>query len=75
MGKIIKTIEDKLISPVPDRNANRVLVYYNPQHELTIHFRNFKIVLHTEEEAREWISGFKQALENFKKGDYFKNDI
>lgn len=75
MGKILTTIEDKLILPVPDRNPNRIHIYKNHLGEVTIHFRNFKIVLLTPEEIREWSQGFGVALDNFKRSNYFKNDI
>ena len=52
MGKIAKNYYDELIDPVADRNSNRVRVYRAPNNEITIHFRNLKIVLHTEEEIR-----------------------
>ena len=73
MGKIAKTYFDKLIDPISDRNSNRVRVYRAPNNEVTIHFRNLKIVLHTEEEIRDGRDGFRQAVE--KPGDNFKNDI
>lgn len=73
MGKVAKTYFDGLISETPDRNANRLRVYEAPNGEVTIHFRNFKIVLHSPEEIREWKEGFKTALENLR--DNFANDI
>ena len=73
MGKILKTYYDELIDPVADRNSNRVRVYRAPNNEVTIHFRNLKIVLHTEEEIQEWRAAFRQARE--KLGDNFENDI
>jgi hypothetical protein len=73
MGKVDKVYWDKLISEIPDRNANRVRAYRAPNGEVTIHFRNFKIVLHTPQEIAEWREGFKEALHNL--GDHFKNDV
>lgn len=64
---------DELIPDAPDRDANRCYVYRAPNGEVVVHFRNFKIVLHSEEEIREWRDGFKQALDNL--GDWFINDI
>lgn len=73
MGKIAKTFYDKIIPEVSDRNANRVRVYRAPNNEVTIHFRNMKIVLHTPQEIAEWREGFREALANL--GDNLKNDI
>ena len=73
MGKVEKVIYEKLIDPIADRNCNRVLVYRAPNDEVTIHFRNLKIVLHTREEQGEWSRGFREALE--KLGDRFQDDI
>jgi len=75
MGVVSQIIEDKLISPSPDRNANRVYIYRKPNREVSIHFRNLKITLLNEDEVQEWRNGFKTALENFKKGNYLNNDI
>ena len=75
MGEIAQTIEDKLISFTPDRNGNRILIYKTPTGEVAIHHRNLKIHLISPKEISEWREGFKIALDNFKKGDYFKNDI
>jgi len=75
MGVFQKIIEDKLISSIPDRNANRIYIYRKPNGEISIWFRNIKITLLTPEEIEEWSEGFKVALEKFKKGDYLKNDI
>jgi len=75
MGQVSKIIEDKLVSPTPDRNANRIYIYRKPNNEVSIWFRNLKITLLTEEEIQEWKNGFKTALENFKKGNYLNNDI
>ena len=75
MGIFKNIIEDRLISPTPDRNSNRIYIYRKPNGEVSIWFRNLKITLLSEEEIQEWKEGFKIALENFKKGDYFKNDI
>ena len=75
MGKISKIYYDELIDPVADRNSNRVRVYRAPNNEVTIHFRNLKIVLHTEDEIREWKNGFAEALRKFEEGNYFQNDV
>lgn len=73
MGKVLTTLYDELIDPIPDRNANRVRLYKAPNEEVTLHFRNLKIVLHTPEEINEWKHGFQTALQNL--GEHFKNDI
>ena len=75
MGEIKKLIYDRLIDPVADRGSNRIRVQRAPNNELTIHFRNLKIVLHKEEEIQDWKKGFKIALEKFEKEDYLKDDI
>ena len=75
MGVVKNIIEDRLIPSSPDRNANRIYIYRKPNNEVVIHFRNLKITLLDEEEIQEWKRGFQIALEKFKKGDYFKNDI
>jgi hypothetical protein len=75
MGKVQKTYYDKLISEIPDRNANRVRVYRKDNGEVVIHFRNLKITLFTEMEIQEWKDGFTQALEELRAKDYFKNDL
>lgn len=75
MGKATTIIEDRLIPPTPDRNANRIYVYRKPNNEVSVHFRNLKITLCIEEDIREWKEGFRIALEEFKKGNYLKNDI
>lgn len=62
MGKIKQIIFEKIISPIPDRNSNLLRVYEAPNGEVTIHFRNIKIVLHNKEEIQEWKSGFAEAL-------------
>lgn len=66
MGVVKKTIYDALIPETPDRNANRVRLYEAPNGEVTLHFRNLKIVLHTPEEIAEWKQGFKEALHAFR---------
>ena len=73
MGKIDKVFYEKLIDPEPDRFANRVKTQHNPNGEVTIHFRNLKIVLHTKEEIAEWREGCIQALANL--GDNLQDDI
>jgi len=73
MGRYTKIHHDSLIEPTPDRNSNRLRVHEDEQGEVTINFRNLKIVLHTREEVEEWKSGFRTAYENL--GDWFKDDI
>lgn len=75
MGKIEEVIYEKLIDPVADRSPNLFRVYKAPNGEITIHFRNLKVVLHTAEEIAEWGKGFSEALKNLRKEDYFKNDL
>lgn len=72
MGKVLRTIYDELIPEIPDRNANRVRLYEAPNGEVTLHFRNLKIVLHTPEEINEWKHGMQTALQNL--GNHFVND-
>jgi len=74
MGQIKNIIYEKLIDPIPDRHCNRVKVYRAPNNEVTIHFRNLKIVLHNDEEINEWREGFKTALGNLD-DDFLRNDI
>ena len=75
MGVFKEIIEDRLIPSMPDRNSNRIYIYRKPNNEVSIWFRNLKITLLTEEERKEWREGFKIALGNFEKGNYFPNDI
>lgn len=75
MGKIEKVFYEKLIPEASDRASNYLKVYQAPNGEVTIWFRNLKIVLHSKEEIAEWKRGFAEALENFHKGEYFKDDI
>lgn len=75
MGKVEKVFHEGLISPIPDRHSNYLKVYQSPNGEVTIRFRNLKIVLHSREEIEEWKNGMRIALENLRKGDFFKNDI
>lgn len=75
MGKVEKAFYDKLISEIPDRNANRVRVYEKDNGEVVIHFRNLKITLFTKDEIREWQQGFEQALNELQNKNYFENDI
>lgn len=70
MGKVSKVHYEKLISEIPDRYANRVKVQEAPNGEVTIHFRNLKIVLHNQMEIDEWVNGFKVALENYENGQF-----
>lgn len=75
MGKVKDIIEDQLISPEPDRNANRIYIYRKPNDEYSVHFRNIKVTLVTTQDIQEWREGFRIALENFKKGNYLNNDV
>lgn len=75
MGKVSKVFYEKLISDIPDRNTNRLKVQQAPNGEVTIHFRNIKIVLHDFDEIMEWQQGFSEALDKFEKGNFFKQDI
>lgn len=75
MGKVATIIVDKVISLNPDRNANRIYIYRKPNNEVSIHFRNLKMTLLKEEEVEEFKIGFKEALKEFKKGNYLKNDV
>lgn len=74
MGKVLKTIADELISPAPDRNANRVRVYQKDNGEVVVHFRNFKLMLFSHE-VQEWKEGFTKALAELRAKDYLKNDL
>lgn len=75
MGKVHETFYDELIPEACDRDSNRVRVYKADNGEVTIHFRNMKIVLHTPEEIKEWQEGFTTALVEFNEKEWFKNDI
>ena len=75
MGKIKELLYEKLIDPIADRNSNRIRIQRSPDNEVTIHFRNLKIVLHREKEIQEWKNAFKEALEKFEKENYLKDDI
>ena len=68
MGKVKKVHYEKLINPECDRYSNRVKVQEADNGEVTIHFRNLKIVLHKHnyDEVEEWVNGFKIALENYE---------
>lgn len=72
MGKFDQIIYERIIPSESDRHANRVRVHRAGE-EITIHFRNLKIVLHNKAEVDEWKEGFTEALE--KLGDHFKYDI
>lgn len=61
MGKVEKIIYEKTINPEPDRNANLLRVYRAPNQEVTVHFRNVKIVMHSAEEIAEWKRAFAEA--------------
>lgn len=73
MGKVEKLIYEKIIDPIPDRNSNRIRIHRAPNDEITIHFRNLKIVLHTREEQEEWSRGFKEAVSKLE--DKLQDDI
>jgi hypothetical protein len=75
MGKVHRLIGDRLISPSPDRWANRLKVYQKDNGEVVIDFRNIKITLLTDEERREWKEGMAQALKTLREKDYLKNDL
>ena len=75
MGEIKKLLYEKLINPVADRSSNRIRIQRAPNNELTIHFRNMKIVLHKEGEIQDWKKGFKVALEKFDQENCLKDDI
>lgn len=75
MGKIDTTYYEELIESEPDRQANLLKVYRSPNNEVTIRFRNLKIVLHTPEEIQEWKNGFTEALEKYNTLQTFKNDL
>ena len=61
MGKIQNIIFEKLIEPEPERNGNLLRIYRAPNQEVTIHYRNLKIVLHAQD-IGEWKQGFAGAL-------------
>jgi hypothetical protein len=73
MGLIETTYYDELCSPVPARNPNRIRVYRMPNKEVVIHYRDMKVVLHTEEEIQEWKRAFSEAKDRL--GNHFNNDI
>ena len=75
MGQIKETIHEAIIPEVSDRHANRIKIHRAPNNEVTINFRNFKIVLHTEDEIQEWKRGFTEALKVLKEKDYLKDDL
>jgi len=74
MGRVSKTYHEELIPDAPDRQANHLKVYEMPNGEVTIRFRNLKIVLHTPDEIMEWKEGFAEALEKYKEITPFRND-
>lgn len=61
MGRVNRIIVDKLISPEPDRQPNRIFIYEGPE-GIAIHFRNVKWLL-SKEEFTEWRRVFKEAKE------------
>lgn len=75
MGKVIRPVADKIVAPIPDRNANRIRIYEKENGEMVIHFRNFKIMLLSTTEIAEWATGFRQALEELRKHNYMQNDL
>lgn len=62
MGRVEKIYDERTLHSSPDVNSNIIRVYKAPNNEVTIHFRNMKIVLHTPEEIAEWRDGFRKAL-------------
>ena len=75
MGQVKEILYEKLIDPIAARNCTRIRVHRAPNDEITIHFRNLKIVLHTQEEQEEWKEGFAQAKIKFDEKGYMKEDI
>lgn len=73
MGKVNRVVEEKLIPPNPDRQANYLKVYENSSGELVVRFRNLKILL-IGDQKEEWVCGFKTALENYKKTRPFREE-
>lgn len=61
MGKIDKILYEQTICPIADINSNLLRVYRAPNSEVTIHYRNLKIVLHIND-ISEWKEGFEKAL-------------
>lgn len=74
MGKILKKVDERLIDPHPDRNANIIRIYRKENGEAVIHFRNLKIMLLPHEVA-EWSGGFAVALNALRAKGYMKNDL
>ena len=66
MGRVEKIYDERAIHPESDMNSNLIRVYKAPNNEVTIHFRNMKIVLHTPEEIAEWRDGFREALREYE---------
>lgn len=62
MGKMEKIYDERTLHSEPDVNSNLIRVYKAPNNEVTIHFRNMKIVLHDDMEVAEWRDGFREAL-------------
>ena len=63
MGRMEKIYDERIISSEPSRNPNLIRVFKAPNGEVTIHFRNMKIVLHDDMEVAEWRDGFREALD------------
>ena len=61
MGKIEKIIDEKIIDPEAAHNSNLLRIYRAPNQEVTIHYKNLKIVLHTHE-VGQWKQAFAEAL-------------
>ena len=72
MGKIETVLEKHLISEIPDRDCNLVLIERTP-HNYHVHFRNLKIELN-EEEIGQWKEAFGMAQEKVEVGEYFNDD-
>jgi len=68
MGKIEEVLGKKLISEVPDRDCNLVLIERTP-HNYHVHYRELKIELN-EEEIKQWKEAFGVAKQKVEGGDY-----
>jgi len=75
MGKLEHIFDTRIVEPVPDRHCNRVQVERSNNGELHIHYRNLKIALLDYEEQKEWVEGFREALDKFKEGNFFQDDV
>ncbi len=74
MGQVIKKYYEQIIPETPDRNPNRIFIFYDGYGLVGVHFRNLKWHL-TPEEYEDWRRVFSTALENFEKQDKLKYDI